>query len=179
MHNFSKFIFFTFLRWKFTGSFPKDIKKYIIIVAPHTSWIDFPVGLLIRSITKLQIHFVGKKSLFKLPHGIFFRKLGGFPIDRTKATNTVEILVDKFKKEDEFILGISPEGTRKKVEKWKTGFYYVATLANVPIVKVALDFEHKNILIDAPFYPTDNPSEDLVSLKYFYNGINGRHPDLS
>lgn len=179
MHKVSKFIFFTILRWEMKGEFPKDVKKYVIIAAPHTSWVDLPLGILIRSITKKQIHFIGKKGLFKNPQGIFFRWLGGFPVDRTKSNNSVELLVKKFKKEDCFILGLSPEGTRKKVDHWKTGFYYIAMLAKVPIVKVALDFENKTVLIDTPFYPTKNPTEDFAKLELFYKGINGRHPHLS
>jgi len=179
MHYFSKFILFTVFRWRIVGVFPKNIKKYIVIGAPHTSWLDFPLGILLRSITKTNIHFVGKKALFKYPQGIFFRWAGGFPVDRSRSNNTVEALADKFKQEDQFILGISPEGTRKKAEKWKTGFYYIAKLAEIPIVKVAFDFKHKQIIIDTAFYPTDNTEQDLSNLKSFYKGIQGRHAELS
>ena len=179
MGLFSRFFLFILLRWCIKGSFPKTIKKYVVIAAPHTSWIDVPLGLLVRSITKTHINFIGKSALFKRPQGFFFRWIGGFPIDRSKSNNYVQLLVQKFRENDTFILGLSPEGTRKKVDTWKTGYYFIAKEAGVPIVKVALDFKNKQILIDEPFYPTKNSHEDMVKIQRFYHGISGRFPELS
>lgn len=179
MHALSKFLLFTVLKWKIIGEFPKNIKQYVLIAAPHTSWLDVPLGLLIRSITKTNIHFVGKKSLFKKPQGIFFRMLGGFPIDRTTSNNTVSLLVEKFKENEEFILGISPEGTRKKVEFWKTGFYYIAKGADVPVVSVVLDYQNKVIKIIPPFYLSNDVEEDIKFLRSCFIDVKGRHPELS
>jgi 1-acyl-sn-glycerol-3-phosphate acyltransferase len=179
MSYISKFILFFILRWKIIGDFPKEIKQYVLIAVPHTSWMDVPLGLLIRSITKTNIHFVGKKSLFKKPYGFFFRSLGGFPIDRTASNNTVDLLIEKFKENENFILAISPEGTRQKVESWKTGFYYIAKGANIPIVKVAFDYQNKKITIDHPFYPTDDVNKDITSLYDYFKGIKGKHAHLS
>lgn len=179
MYKLSKLILITILRWKIIGLFPENLNKYVVIAAPHTSWLDLPLGLLIRSFSFYKIHFVAKNNLFKFPYGIFFRWVGGFPIDRTKSNNKVQSLIDKFHENKIFILAISPEGTRKKTNKWKTGYYYIAKGAGVPIVKIALDFKNKQILIDSPFYPTDNSEKDLKEIKKYFKGISGRHPHLS
>lgn len=175
----AKCVLCNLLGWKIVGEFPEDLKKYVVIAAPHTSYWDFPLGVLLRCTTNTHIHFVGKKSLFRKPIGFFFTSMGGFPVDRTKCSNTVDALVEKFNKHDEFILGISPEGTRKKVDSWKTGYYYVAKGAGVAIVKVALDFKNKQILIDTPFFPTDKPKEDMAIIKQYFHGISGKFAHLS
>ncbi|MEI6864496.1 1-acyl-sn-glycerol-3-phosphate acyltransferase [Flavicella sp.] len=179
MYELSKRILITILRWKIIGQFPKKIKQYVVIAAPHTSWVDFPLGLLIRCFSFQKIHFIGKKTLFNFPHGVFFRWVGGFSIDRSKSDNKVQFLIDKFHENENFILAISPEGTRKKTKKWKTGYYYIAKGAGVPIVKIALDFKNKQVLIDSPFYPTDNFKKDIQEIKKYFKGISGRHPHLS
>ena len=127
------------MRWKFKGDFPSQLKKYIIIAAPHTSWVDFPIAILARNASGEKINFVGKNTLFKGPFGWFFRSLGGAPVDRSRNNKTVDAIVDIFKEKEVFRLALSPEGT-VKVEKWKTGFYYIAKGASVPIVMATLDF---------------------------------------
>ena len=179
MHRLSKFVLFTLLRWKIVGDFPGEVKQYVVIAAPHTSWMDVPLGILIRSIKKTKINFIGKKILFKNPQGFFFRWLGGFPIDRSKSNNTVQLLVDMFDQNKDFKLGISPEGTRQKVENGKTGYYYVAKKANVPVVKVALDFKNKQVLIDDPYFLTADDEQDMKIIKRFFHGVEGRFPNLS
>ena len=179
MHLLSKFLFFTILRWKLKGEFPREIKQYVLIAVPHTSWVDVPLGLLIRSITKTEIHFIGKKKLFKKPLGFFFKWLGGFPVDRKNSNNSVEELAAKFKNNENFILGISPEGTRQKVTSWKTGFYYIAKEANVPIVAVALDYKRKTVSITSPFYLTDDADRDISYLQNYFKGVYGKHAHLS
>ena len=126
--------------WKIRGSFSKDVKKYIIAVVPHTSWHDFYVGLMIRSITKTKINYVGKKELFRFPFGWYFRWTGGAPIDRTPGQNKVQAIASVFKGKEEFRLTLAPEGTRKLVTELRTGFYYIAKEAKVPITLVAFDF---------------------------------------
>ena len=134
MKRFWRFIFCTLMGWKYQGMFPSELKKYVIIAAPHTSWVDFPVAILARNASGIKINFIGKDSLFNGPFGWFFRGLGGAPVDRSKNNNLVDAIVDIFNSREQFRLGLSPEGTRKKVEKWKTGFYYIAKGAGVPIV---------------------------------------------
>lgn len=179
MKRIAKFIFFTFLGWKLDGFFPKDIKKYVVIAAPHTSWVDFPIAILARISSGVMIHFIAKASLFNGPFGFFFRALGGIPVDRTKNNNLVDANVAIFNSKEEFKLGLSPEGTRKKVTTWKTGFYYIAKGANVPIVLATLDFENKTIKISKPFYTTDDKIADFQFLRAFYENVKGKNPELS
>jgi 1-acyl-sn-glycerol-3-phosphate acyltransferase len=177
MKEFSRFIFFKILGWKIVGSFP-ELKKYVVIAVPHTSWTDFPIAILARNTSEVKINFIGKDSLFKRPFGFLFKLLGGTPVDRTKSNNLVDAIVNIFNSKKEFRLGISPEGTRKKVEKWKTGFYYIAKGANVPIVMATLDYKNKQVKIASPYYTTSNVGKDFAVFTSFYQGIQGRNPDL-
>lgn len=179
MKTIYKFIYFKILKWKVIGDFPTDLKKYVIIAAPHTHWHDLPMGLLLRKITETVINFVAKKELFKGPLGWYMRKIGGFALDRTEGQNKVEAYAEIFNKTDEFRLNIAPEGTRKKVEKWKTGFYYIAKAANVPIVMVAFDYDKKEHRISSPFYPTDNVEDDFKFMYSFFDGAVGKIPEYS
>ena len=178
MKGLSKFILFKILGWKLIGDFPREINKYVVIAAPHTSWIDFPIAILSRMASGIMINFIGKNSLFNGPFGFFFRGLGGTPVDRSKSNNLVDAIVQIFNSKEEFRLGLSPEGTRKKVDKWKTGFYYIAKGANVPIVMATLDFEHKCIKISEPYYTTDNKEKDFNVFYSFYKNVKGKNPEL-
>lgn len=178
----SKIIYFKLLGWKITGNtnFSSDeIKKAVIIAAPHTSWHDFYIGVLIRSITKVKTHFVAKKELFKWPFGWYFRAVGGSPLDRTPGQNKVQAIAKLFENKDEFRLALAPEGTRKKVEQWKTGFYYIAKEAQVPIIMFTLDFENKKNHVSDPFYPTDDIEADFKFMRGFYKGVTGKKPEYS
>ncbi len=182
MRRLAKFIYFKLLGWKVVGnvSFSKDlVKKAVIIAAPHTSWHDFYIGLLLRKITNVKTNFVGKKELFKWPFGYYFRAVGGKPLDRTSGQNKVEAIAQLFKGEDEFRLTLAPEGTRKKVDKWKTGFYFIAKAAEVPIIMFTLDYKNKQNKVSEPFYPTDDLVADFKFMKSFYNGVSGKIKDYS
>jgi len=179
MQIISKFILETVLGWKLENDFPKDIHKYVVIAAPHTSWVDFPIAVLSRLSSGVMIHFIGKSSLFKWPFGYFFKLLGGTPVDRTKSHNLVDAVIEIFNTKKEFRLGLSPEGTRKKVDKWKTGFYYIAKGANVPIVMATLDFENKKVKISKPYYTTDNKEKDFELYHHFFKDVKGKNPELS
>ena len=174
----SKFIFQKLLGWKLVGNFPSHLKKYVVIAAPHTSWHDFPIAILARNVSGEKINFIGKDSLFKGPFGWFFKWLGGAPVDRSKNNNLVDAIVDIFNSREEFRLGLSPEGTRKKVEKWKTGFYYIAKGANVPIVMATLDFGKKQVKVSDPYLPTDDMEKDFAYFHSFYEGVQGKNPEL-
>lgn len=173
MKAFARFILSTILGWKM-DELPTDIKKYVIIAAPHTSWVDFPIAMLYRVGTGVMVHYVGKDSLFKGPFGFLFRKLGGFPVDRSSNNNTVDYIVSKFNASENFKLGLSPEGTRKKVDKWKTGFYFIAKGAGVPVVMATLDFGNKYIKVSEPFYPTSNKDKDFEFMKGFFKNVKGK-----
>jgi len=179
MRRISKFIFTNVFGWKLVGEYPSELKKYVIIGAPHTSYWDFVLGLVVRSITQEKINFIGKASLFKPPFGFIFRKWGGTPVDRSKSNNLVEAIVQVFDSKDEFRLALSPEGTRKKVEQWKTGFYYIVKGAKVPIVMFTFDFGKKQVALSNPFYPTDSIESDFKFIKDFYKGVKGKHPEKS
>lgn len=179
MRYVSELLFFSFFKWKLIGTFPKELKKYVIIVAPHTSWVDFVIALLIRNITGIKPHYFGKASLFKKPFGYFFRSLNGIPVDRSANQNYVEVLIEEFNNNTDFILALSPEGTRKKVDQWKTGFYHIAHQAQVPIVKVAMDYVNKEIRIDSPMHTTGNFDKDLKEIQGYYLGVVGKHAHFS
>ena len=179
MKGLSKFILFTILRWKIVNDFPRELKKYVVIAAPHTSWIDFPIAILSRMAAGVMINFIGKNSLFNGPFGFFFRSLGGTPVDRSQSNNLVEAIIDIFNSKEEFRLGLSPEGTRKKVDTWKTGFYYIAKGAKVPIVMATLDFKNKEVKISEPYYTTENKEQDFEVFHSFFKNVKGKNPELS
>jgi 1-acyl-sn-glycerol-3-phosphate acyltransferase len=173
----SKFIYLKLLGWKVVGNtnFSKDtIKKAVIIAVPHTSWHDFFMAILLRCVVNIKVNFVGKKELFTWPFGYYFRAVGGRALDRTSGQNKVETIAKFFDESDEFRLAIAPEGTRKKVEQWKTGFYYIAKTANVPIIMFSLDFKNKQNKVSEPFYPTDDMEADFKFMKSFYKGVEGK-----
>ncbi|WP_417445047.1 1-acyl-sn-glycerol-3-phosphate acyltransferase [Joostella sp.] len=178
MARLSHWLFNTVLGWKQIGAFP-PLKKYIIIVVPHTSWHDFYVGVLVRSMAKDSMNFVGKKELFDSPMGWYFKWMGGAPIDRSKNSNTVDAVVSLFEEKDEFRLQIAPEGTRKRVKEWKTGFYHIAKGAGVPIVMIAFDYKNKEVRIEPPFYPSDDIKSDFDFMYRHFSGVIGKIPVYS
>ncbi len=125
------------------------------------------------------MHFVGKASLFRPPFGWYFRWMGGHPVDRSKSNNFVEAVAQIFDEQEEFRLALAPEGTRKKVEKLKTGFYYIAKTASVPIVLVAFDHARKEVKFSAPIHPTDDMEYDFLAIHSFFRGVKGRVPEYS
>ncbi len=175
MHSLAKFIYYKILGWQLVGSIPK-VDKCVIVVAPHTSWVDFFLGLLVRRVFNEEINYIGKSSLFKPPFGWFFRWMGGAPIDRSKRSDTVDAIVKIFDERKKFRLALSPEGTRKKVTEWKTGFYYIAKKANVPIVLVAFDYGKKQVKISELYYPSEDKDADFRSYREFFKGVVGKIP---
>ena len=164
--------------FKIEGRYPHEVKKMVIIVFPHTSNWDFPVGLLVRSALKADIKYVGKSSLFRFPFGGLFRWLGGYPVDRSKNNNFVDAVIDILNKEDCFAITLTPEGTRKKVTQLKTGFYYIADGAQVPIVMVKFDWAKKIVGFSEPFYTTGDYDADMIKVLSYYKGVKGYHPEL-
>ena len=179
LKSLSRFILKLF-GWKIINEIPPDLKKYIIIVAPHTSWKDFFLGLLVRSAAGLKkAYYLGKKELFDSPIGFLFRWTGGKPVDRKQKTGLVDQVVALFNSHDEFALGIAPEGTRKKVTDFKTGFYYMAKKANVPIIPCLFDYEHKTVHFMKPFYTGEDAEKDLDMLWSFFVGVKGAREEYS
>ncbi len=153
--------------------------KYIIIVVPHTSWWDFPVGVLVRSALKANIQFVGKKTLFRPPFGAIFRWLGGYPVDRSKRTRFVDSVVDVFDEKERFAICIAPEGTRRWVDELKTGFYYIAKGAQIPIILCKFNWKDKIVNIRKPFYTTDDKDADFALIYEYFEGVIGKRPEMS
>ena len=172
-------LLFKIFGWKINGKLPDGYPKYILAVAPHTSNWDFPVGLATRSILRIKnAQFLGKSQLFKPPIGWFFRMLGGHPVDRSSSHDMVDQVVKIFAKHDKFILAMAPEGTRKRVAKLRTGFYFIAKGAHVPIVPVGFNFGKREIDIGQPLIPGDNLELDMETLLAFYRTIEGKNPEL-
>lgn len=177
--GFTKFLFQDLLGWKIQNDFSPEFKKSIIIVVPHTSWYDWFVAIFTRRILNTQINFVGKKELFVWPLGWYFRAMGGAPLDRTPGQNKVDSIAKIFDSKDIFRLAMSPEGTRKKVDTWKTGFYYIAQKANVPIICVSFDYPNKIVKIREPFFITNDIEKDMADLKSYFDGVIGKKADYS
>ena len=175
--SFYKFIFLKLMGWKIEGSFDENVKKCVLMVMPHTSWHDFYLGIFTRGITGVEMNYIAKKELFRFPFGFYFRWMGGAPIDRTGSLNKVDAIAKIFDNYDEFRLAIAPEGTRKKVNELKSGFYYIALKANVPIIPVAFDFGSKTVSVGKPFHPTSNYESDLKKLLQHYEGVIGKVPE--
>lgn len=149
--------------------------KCVVAVVPHTSNWDFPIGLCVRQLMDEKIHFVAKDSLFRWPFGKFFRRLGGVPVDRSKNNNFVQAVVDIFKQRQRFRLTVAPEGTRSKVDKLKSGFYYIAIEAGVPIVLCAFDWGRGIVRFDKPFIPTGDKEADFQYFYEFFADATGFH----
>lgn len=171
----SKFIFWI-SGWKTAGEVP-DLKKFVVIAAPHTSGWDLIVGICAKYIFGMQFSFMVKKELFRFPLGFIFRALGAIPVDRSSSNNMVDQAVGMFKEKEHLILAIAPEGTREYAPKWKTGFYYIALKAQVPIVLAYLDFANKIVGMGPTIYPTGDADKDIEAIKAFYRPIKGRHPE--
>ncbi len=165
--------------WKIKGSFDPAIKKAVVIVVPHTSWHDFYIGAFTRKLLNAEINYIAKKELFQSPFGWYFRWMGGAPLDRTPGQNKVEAIAEILKKKEVFRLAMAPEGTRKKVLSWKTGYYYIAITANVPIICVAFDYGKKTVTINKPFYPTGDIELDTEILRAYFEGVVGKKPEYS
>ena len=177
--NLYNFIFCTIFGWKVVGTIAPDVKKCVIIAVPHTSWWDFFLGIFSRGILKLEINYVAKKELFTFPFNYFFTWTGGTPLNRQKNENKVDSIAKIFTQKEIFRLAIAPEGTRKKVNEWKTGFYYIALKANVPIIPVAFDYGNKQVIYNKQFYPSGNLETDMKILKSYFNGVVGKIPHFS
>jgi 1-acyl-sn-glycerol-3-phosphate acyltransferase len=169
-------VFFKLMGWKIVGEFKPEIKKCVMMVMPHTSWHDFYLGLFTRGILGIDMHWVGKKELFRFPFGAYFRWMGGAPLDRSGGLNKVDTIAEIFKYKAVFRMAIAPEGTRQEVSELKTGFYYIALKAQVPIIPVAFDYGKKEVRAGNYFYPTGNIDADLQILVQNFIGVKGKIP---
>jgi 1-acyl-sn-glycerol-3-phosphate acyltransferase len=165
--------------WKAEGHLPFTLKKAVVVVAPHTSGRDVIVCIAFRKALNMDhVKFLGKQELFRPPFGFFFRWLGGIPVDRFHSTHLVDDVVKMFNSRGEFVLGLSPEGTRKKVDRLRTGFYHIARQAGVPIQMVGLDFQKHEMVFAEPFLAGNDEIADLRKITGFFGPVRGRHPEL-
>ncbi len=164
------------LGWKIIGSKPTE-PRYVIVAAPHTSNWDFPFTLMVCFALNLNVHWMGKSSLFPPFIGGVMRWLGGIPVNREQAGHIVDATITAFKNASYLTVIVPPEGTRGRVSTWKTGFYRIATGAQVPIALAFLDFKTRHGGIGKLFWPTGDLSVDLPEIQAFYAGITGKHPN--
>ena len=162
--------------WTLEGGLP-DKPKLVLIAAPHTSNWDFPFMMATAYVMRADLSWLGKHTLFEGPFGWFFKGMGGIAVDRRSPQNLVQKVVDLFNKEETLILAVPPEGTRGKVEHWKSGFYRMALAANVPIGLAFLDFDRKVCGIGAYVMPTGDVKADMDKIRAFYAPIRGKHPE--
>jgi 1-acyl-sn-glycerol-3-phosphate acyltransferase len=161
--------------WRVTGEFP-TAPKAVLIVAPHTSNWDFWLCMPAMFAAGLRITWIAKHTLFFFPAAPILRWLGGEPVDRRVRADTVQQAIDRFGAREQFYLGIAPEGTRKRVDAWKTGFWHIARGAGVPIIPIALDWSTREIRITAAFQPTADEVADLAVLRGRFAAAMARRP---
>lgn len=162
--------------WTFAGMLP-EIPKFVIVIAPHTSNWDFITGLWALFALDLKTHWFGKDSLFRPPMGVLMRMINGRPVRRDSPEGVVAEVAAAVRAEPEFALTITPEGTRKSVDHWRTGFYRIAEAAGVPIVPVAFDYGAHEIRIHAPLHPSGSLEADVAAMQALYRPEMARHPE--
>jgi len=160
------------LRWRVEGGIA-DHPRYVAIVAPHTSNWDFVVGLAARYALRLDASWLGKHRLFRPPFGWIMRRWGGIAVDRTASHDVVSQTVAEFSSRPRVFLVITPEGTRKQVSRWKTGFWHIAKGAGVPILPIVFNWRDRVIRIGAPFLPGADVASDIEQLQGFFSGASG------
>ncbi|WP_229333552.1 1-acyl-sn-glycerol-3-phosphate acyltransferase [Glaciecola sp. MH2013] len=162
--------------WKIKGKLPQ-YPKFVIAVAPHTSNWDFFLGLAVLFSLRIKIRFLGKHSIFVPVVKQLLEFIGGMPVDRRSAHGIVNQVVDQFNAQEKMILAVAPEGTRSKVFPWKTGFLAIAHKAQVPVVLIAFDFKHKEVIIGPNFVSEGNFDNDMHKVYTFYQPITAKHPN--
>ncbi len=164
--------------WQVEGTLPEGARKSVLIAAPHTSNWDLPYTLMVALCLRLNIYWMGKHSLFRWPLGPVMRWLGGISVDRSKSNNLVAASVQAIVQASGPVqLVVPPEGTRGKTRHWKTGFYFIAVEAKVPIILAYMDYHHKRSGLGPTFMPTGDVDKDMAEIKRFYAGIKGRRAD--
>jgi len=164
--------------WHTNGALPEGVKKAVVVSAPHTSYWDFVVGRLTFWAIKINIRFLIKKEVFFFPLGWFLKRLGGLPVDRGKYKSTMmNQVVKMFQEQEELVVVITPEGTRKRVEHWKKGFYLIAMEAGVPLALSYIDYGKKTGGIGPVFLPTGDYDKDMVFIQDFYKDKTHCHPE--
>jgi 1-acyl-sn-glycerol-3-phosphate acyltransferase len=162
--------------WRLIGQAPA-IEKYLVVFYPHTSNWDFVLGILAAWGLRLDITFLAKHSLFEGPLGGLFRKLGGHPVRREERSNMVEQVAALVRSRERIVLALAPEGTRSRAEHWKSGFYYIAREAHLPVVPAYLDARTRTLGLGPPVYLTGDVQADVAVLRAFYADKQGLRPE--
>ncbi len=162
--------------WRFEGEVP-DVRKMVLIVAPHTSNWDFPVGLMAKLALRLGGTFIGKHTLFRWPLGLLMRRLGGVPVDRSAAAGFASDVARVLRDAHQMTVVLAPEGTRRRTPQWKSGFYRIAHEAGVPILPVGFDYSRKVVFFVPLFHTTGDYERDLTQLRAHYRPEMGKKPE--
>lgn len=162
--------------WQLTGAMP-DLEKFVIVVAPHTSNWDFVHATAAKVSLGLEARWIGKHTLFRWPFSMLLRRMGGFPVKRDRAQAVVSQVVAEFAARAQMVFVLAPEGTRARVEKWRSGYWHIASQARVPFVPVGLDYARKAVVIGTPLAPTDSQEHDERALRAFFANIHPRKPE--
>lgn len=157
-----------------------DLPKCLICVAPHTSNWDFIIGWLAYASVGRRAGFLMKETWFFPPLGWIFRAIGGIPVPRRRGSSLTAAIVRRFSEEDRMQLAVTPEGTRSRVCRWRTGFLHIAEEAHIPIQLGIIDYAARTVTVDTEFIPTGDTDADMNAIKAYYraSGARGRHPDL-
>ena len=162
--------------WTLDGQLPEGCPKCVLIAAPHTSNWDLPYLLMVAFALRLNVQWMGKAQIFRFPFGPLMRWLGGIPVDRAASSNLVAASAQAIRDAPgDILLVVSPEGTRGKTQRWKTGFYWIAQQAGVPIVMTYLDYPRKLSGIGPVFQPTGNVEADMAAIKAWYSPFKGKN----
>lgn len=173
--NLAEFIFKK-LGWSLEVSIP-DYPKCVICVAPHTSNWDFFYAQLVCKSLKWKASFLMKKTWFFFPLNYLFKAMGGIPVSRKCNTDLTETIIDLYNNSERLILAITPEGTRKRVQKWRSGIIYIAKGADIPIIMAAIDYKKKHITLTDTYTPTGDVEKDMQYIKHYYKGVHAKYPD--
>ena len=168
--------FMRLVRWRVVGSVP-NVPRLVAIAAPHTCTLDVLIAIAVLLAIGIRVRWFGKHTIFWEPLGSLLRWIGGIPVNRSAPGGLVNQAVTLFRTEDRLYLGLAPEGTRKKVEHWKTGFYRIAHAAGVPIIPVALDYRRRVADVGPALMPSGDYESDLARLKRHFRAEMARHPE--
>jgi len=167
-----------FFSWDVVGQVPAG-EKFVLIAAPHTSNWDFFFGLFALYIYRLKVSWIGKHTVFKKPFGGVMRWLGGIAVNRDSQHGVVDQIAKQLQESRKLVIAITPSGTRKSRDYWKSGFYWIAHKAQVPILCGYLDYSNRKACLGLCFFPTGNVKEDMDRIRDFYTGIQGKYPEMA
>jgi len=162
--------------WRLSGEAP-DVPRYVIVFGPHTCNWDLLLGMLAARGYGIEALWLGKETIFRRPVGAFLRRLGGIPVHRNRPGGIVGQVVAAFAGADSMVLGLTPEGTRRRASHWKSGFYHMAVGAGVPVVLVSMDRPSRTITIGPALVPSGDIRRDMETVRAFYAGTRGIHPE--